>query len=90
MHGTSLYVFPDLTIIVNIIPCGIKDKSVSSISEILDKQLYINDVIPEYLSAFSQVFGVIVHENDNKDYSISSETTAILNHKTVGKITDGD
>lgn len=90
MHGTALNVSPDLTLFDNIIPCGIKDKSVSSISEILDKPVYIKDVIPEYLSAFSKVFGVIVNENDNTDYSISSETVTNLKLKKVEKITDGD
>lgn len=89
MHGSALNVSPDLTLFDNIIPCGIKDKSVSSISEILDKPVQIENVIPEYLSAFSEVFGVTLNENKDSSYWIISETVSNTNYNTEEKITDG-
>ena len=90
MHGTALNVSPDLTLFDNIVPCGIKDKSVSSISEVLSKDVRVEEVIPLYLSAFSEIFGVRPVENDNTAYSNTSESASILNYKTVEEITDGD
>lgn len=89
MYGSALNVSPDLTLFDNIIPCGIKDKSVSSISEILDKPVQIENVIPEYLSAFSEVFGVTLNENKDSSYWIISETVSNTNYNTEEKITDG-
>lgn len=89
MHGSALNVSPDLTLFDNIIPCGIKDKSVSSISEILGKPVQIENVIPEYLSAFSEVFGVTLNENKDSSYRIISETVSNTNYNTEEKITDG-
>ena len=89
MHGTALNVSPDLTLFDNIIPCGIKEKSVSSISEVLSKDVQIEEVIPLYLSAFSEVFGVNVNENNDTSYRINTETISNLNYNTEDKIIDG-
>ena len=88
MHGTALNVSPDLTLFDNIIPCGIKEKSVSSISEVLSKDVQIEEVIPLYLSAFSEVFGVNVNENNDTSYRINTETISNLNYNTEDKIID--
>jgi len=90
MHGAALNVCPDLSLFDNIIPCGIRDKSVSSMSEVLDKPLRIEEVIPAYLSAFSEVFGVTLIENDNSSNPIISETVSSRQYKRAEAITDGD
>ena len=44
MHGIALNVKPDLSYFKNIVPCGINDKSVTSIQNELGKEIDMNDV----------------------------------------------
>ena len=46
MHGFALNVNPDLAAFSKIIPCGISDADVSSMSTELHKDLTITDVLP--------------------------------------------
>jgi len=57
MHGTALNVSTDLSYFDNIIPCGVRDKSVTSMSKILGKSLGVDEVSPVYVKSFSKVFG---------------------------------
>ncbi len=56
MHGLALNVNPDLTYFNNIVPCGIADKSVTSISKELNKPIDINDVKPILKENIATVF----------------------------------
>lgn len=46
MHGFALNCNPDLSWFDRIIPCGIPDAEVTSLSKELDKQISVTDVIP--------------------------------------------
>ena len=56
-HGIALNCNVDLTWFRHIIPCGIHDKGVTSVSKELSKPITIKKVIPSFLSAFQQEFG---------------------------------
>lgn len=60
MHGFGLNVSTDLTFFNHIIPCGINDKGVTSISAELGKKVEMEDAKRIVLSKFEEVFGVIV------------------------------
>lgn len=45
MHGFSLNVDPDLNYFDHIVPCGIADRSVTSISELLDRKVSLEEVV---------------------------------------------
>ncbi len=57
MHGFALNVNTDLDLFNGIIPCGIRDKEVTSIQKELNKEIDINEVKEIILQEFNNVFG---------------------------------
>jgi len=56
MHGFAFNVNTDLNLFNGIIPCGIQDKSVTSLSKELNKAISIPEVKERILNNFSHVF----------------------------------
>lgn len=63
MHGTALNVSTDLSYFDNIISCGVRDKTVTSMSKLLGKSLVVDEVSPVYVKSFSKVFGSDIVKN---------------------------
>ncbi len=59
MHGFALNVNTDLSFFDHIIPCGLEDKGVTSISKFTGNIVDKNHVIKELVGQFQQVFEVI-------------------------------
>ena len=55
-HGFALNVQPDLAYFSGIVPCGIADHGVTSMSEMLGREVAIDEVLPPLLDSFSTVF----------------------------------
>lgn len=55
-HGFALNVRPDLTHFGMIIPCGIQERGVSSISELLGRRVELDEVAPRVISRMAEVF----------------------------------
>lgn len=55
-HGLALNVNNDLTWFSHIVPCGIPDKGVTSLSQVSGKQLTVTSVINPFLESFSNEF----------------------------------
>jgi lipoyl(octanoyl) transferase len=64
-HGFALNVNTDLNYFKMIVPCGITDKGVTSLSRLLGRQIELRDVARIAASQFAQVFGreVLVSES---------------------------
>jgi lipoyl(octanoyl) transferase len=60
IHGFSLNVDIDLSYFKHIIACGLKDYPQTSMSEILQKDIPINDVKEHVLKSFEKVFDISV------------------------------
>jgi lipoyl(octanoyl) transferase len=58
MHGFALNVNTDLTYFEHIVPCGIDDRPVTSLSHLLGHSVSMQEVMLRYLDAFAQVFEV--------------------------------
>lgn len=58
MHGFALNISNDLSYFNHIIPCGIPDKSVTSLQKELGVTLTVAEVKEKVLKKFEQVFGV--------------------------------
>ncbi|MEX0778541.1 MAG: lipoyl(octanoyl) transferase LipB [Balneolales bacterium] len=58
MHGLALNVQPNLDYFNYIIPCGIEDKKVTSLAELLKKELEIEEVKNKLKQNFEKVFNV--------------------------------
>ena len=58
MHGFALNVNTDLTYFENIVPCGIAQKSVTSLEKEIGGPVPIDEVKEEVRKNFEMVFGV--------------------------------
>ena len=56
-HGFALNVNPDLSYFTHINPCGITDRSVTSMTELLERPVTIEEVVAELVPRFAAVFG---------------------------------
>ena len=64
MHGFSFNVNPELNYFKNIIPCGIKDKGVTSVSELKNSNIEMNQIKQILYKNFAKSFSAeLVFEN---------------------------
>lgn len=57
MHGFALNVDPDMSYFGHMHPCGITDRSVTSMSELLGRRVSMEEVIERLLPLFGMTFG---------------------------------
>ena len=67
-HGFALNVNPEMTHFGHIIPCGIDDHGVTSLTAVLGRQITIDEVMPILIEQFLQIF------QHTPQYSTSLET----------------
>ena len=60
MHGSALNVNTDLSYFSLIVPCGITDVTVTSMEDILGKELDMEDVARSYARNFGEVLGAVI------------------------------
>ena len=58
-HGFALNVRPDLRYFGTIVPCGIRDREVTSLADRLERPITVEDVEPAVVEAFGDVFDVL-------------------------------
>ncbi len=56
MHGLCFNINPDLNYFKHIIPCGIRDKGVTSLTEIKEQEIDINEVKIKLIQNFEKSF----------------------------------
>lgn len=64
-HGFALNVAPDLSYFANIIPCGIREKGVTSLAKLLERPVSRAEVEPIFLRHFAEVFDVALTAVDS-------------------------
>lgn len=58
MHGFALNVCPNLNHFGLIVPCGIRNKGVTSLQNLLGREVTLREVIPPVVEAFARVFNL--------------------------------
>ena len=71
MHGLALNVNSDLTHFEMIVPCGIQDKDVTSLSAELDRTVYVTDLIEPLAGHFAKLYDVEIEWGDTLPDGIS-------------------
>ena len=61
-HGIALNAATDLSYFQGIVPCGISDHGVTSMSAMLGRTVSVADVLPVYSRAFTDHFGFIAQQ----------------------------
>jgi len=61
MHGFAFNINTDLSYFNHIVPCGIDDKAVTSLSQELGEQMDINTVTQKLITNLSQEFGMVIN-----------------------------
>ena len=56
-HGFALNVATDLSYFETIVPCGIEDRTVATLSRLLDRTVGLDEAIPVVAEAFAETFG---------------------------------
>jgi lipoate-protein ligase B len=66
-HGFALNVYTDLSYFNQIIPCGIRDKGVTSISKLLQREVKIKEVEDLIIGQFKRVFETTMLESQYEE-----------------------
>ena len=62
-HGFALNVCPDLSYFDHIVPCGMPDSRVTSLTQELGRTVTVSDVVPVLLERFGSVFGLRMEQS---------------------------
>lgn len=63
MHGFAFNINTDLQYFDYIVPCGIQNKGVTSLQKELGREVSMQEVKERFLTAFSEVFNVVIVNN---------------------------
>ena len=69
LHGFALNCTTDLSWFDAIVPCGLADRSVTSLSALRGREVTVEEMAPLVVEAFEDVFGVDLHPHDLGQYS---------------------
>ncbi|CAF1579757.1 unnamed protein product [Didymodactylos carnosus] len=67
-HGISINCNPDMKWFEHIIPCGIIDKEMTSLSKELNRNVTIKEVTKQFLPCFERIFNVNLCENKEDEF----------------------
>jgi lipoate-protein ligase B len=79
MHGFALNVSTDLKYFDQIIPCGIFHKGVTSMEQLLGKQISLKEVSSVLTRHFGEVFGAAIARQSAKEFFDSIEQLHVEN-----------
>ncbi len=67
MHGVALNVCPDMSAFELIVPCGLEDRRVTSLAQIVGREVEIDEIKSRVQDSFERVFGVSLIECGPED-----------------------
>lgn len=63
-HGLALNCNIDLSWFKHIVPCGLHNKGITSLSSIFEKDISVNDVLPHFIQHFEKSFSCEIVDTD--------------------------
>ncbi len=72
-HGFALNVATDLSHFSHIVPCGIQDRGVTSLSKLLGRTVTLEETKPKLVQHFAEVFGMTVQTDTDRIVQPSSK-----------------
>ena len=66
-HGAALNCNTDLKWFEHVVPCGIKDKEVGSLSKLMKRDVSYDEVLPKIMKSFERVFNAKVHLKNKEE-----------------------
>lgn len=78
-HGFGLNCNTDLNWFKHIVPCGLRDKTVTSLSQQLGRDITIDSIIPLISRHFERVFDCRLVEMEKEDECLSQHIDKFLN-----------
>ena len=70
MHGFALNVCPDLSYFGGIVPCGMPDSGVTSISKLLSKNVEVEEVAPALVRHFGRALGLSIEIDTTEELGV--------------------
>lgn len=80
-HGFALNVDPDLSMFGHIVPCGIRDRGVTSMARVLGGPVAMQDVVDRVVARFSDAFGFDAVARQDVAWSRPAGTPITLSRK---------
>ena len=72
-HGFALNVNTDLRYFDWIVPCGLRDKGVTSLEKFLGRRIGMDDVAERVVRHFGEVFGLeMLEEVESREWTVES------------------
>jgi lipoyl synthase len=92
MHGFAFNVDPDLTMFDHIVPCGIRDRGVTSMTRILGRPVDMRTVVDTVVARFADEFapGTEVERQDVVWHERSSDLSAFTRNAANWRFSTGD
>lgn len=75
-HGFAFNIEPNLEHFSYIIPCGIKNKGVTSLKKLLGSEFVKEEVVAQLINVFAEVFGMEVLNYERKISELAQKKTA--------------
>ncbi len=83
-HGFALNVDPDLTMFEHIIPCGIRDKGVTSLARVLGHPVDMKDVVDRVVARFTESFGYVDVERQDVVWREAASDLSLFTRDAMG------
>jgi lipoyl synthase len=86
-HGFALNVDPDLSMFGHIVPCGIRDRGVTSLARVLSEPPDMRDVVDSVVAEFARAFAVDGVERQDVVWRERSEDLSVFTRESTGDAT---
>jgi lipoic acid synthetase len=85
-HGFALNVDPDLTMFDHIVPCGIRDRGVTSLARLLGEAPPMREVVDRVIARFAEAFDAAPVDRQDVAWRVAAEDLAPFTRAASGDV----